>query len=139
MKWLYRRTMTIFAKKFSKMANETEEKIYKLHEVIDNCNFDPDKEFDPDGTLIPILEDGEKKGKNALRSYRELLSNLDPSLAHELAQQTKRLCKVTEEGLDLVQDFRWKILIHNGVLSPDETESCHSAAEFRAALNELQP
>ena len=102
-------------------------------------NFPPGREMDPDDIAVPELEKSEeyfRKERKDLSDVRDALQRTGGVEAYgaEVFAALERLDKLFEYLVASLQELRWAIMIHDGVLAPSTGGTCASGSEFMASM-----
>lgn len=102
-------------------------------------NFPPDRDIDPDDIAVPELEKSEayfRREREELRDIRDALQRTGGAEGYgtEVFAALERLDQLFEYLVASLQELRWAIMIHDGVLAPSTGGTCASGAEFMASM-----
>ena len=102
-------------------------------------DFQPGQEMDPDDIAVPELEKSEayfREEREELRAIRNALQRTGGIQAHgaEVFAALERLDDLFEELIASFQEWRWLIMVNDGLLAPSTRGRCASGAEFMTAL-----
>ena len=98
--------------------------------------------MDPDDIVVPVLEKGEgyfRKEREELRDVRDALQETGGVEVYgaEVFAELERLDTLFEHLVASLQELRWTIMIHDGMLAPSTGGTCASGAEFMASMENL--